>query len=159
MQWSFHIDADKRAKQWWLLPETCVCSALGGRKRERGKDMGIQGICVLQIGANGEAIKLFFTKIRLGFILKNILQNFAWSFLCFTCKKSVLLFLDCWSSQYKVWKQGLNTAWIQDLEPLLCWETTVFFDYKIHFSPPNVGRKWGCVLQSECSLPGSLGGG
>ena len=24
-------------------------------------------------------------------------------------------------------------------------------------TPPNLGGKWGCVLQSECSLPGSLG--
>ena len=24
---------------------------------------------------------------------------------------------------------------------------------------PNLGRKWGCVLQSKCSLPGSLGAG
>ena len=25
--------------------------------------------------------------------------------------------------------------------------------------PPNLGGKWGCLLQSECSLPGLLGGG
>ena len=33
-----------------------------------------------------------------------------------------------------------------------------FLDYKMH-SPPNLGGKWGCVLQSKCSLPGSLGVG
>ena len=31
-----------------------------------------------------------------------------------------------------------------------------FSDYKTHHFPPNLGGKWGCVLQSECSLPGSL---
>ena len=25
--------------------------------------------------------------------------------------------------------------------------------------PPNLGGKWGCVLLSECSLPGLLGAG
>ena len=33
-----------------------------------------------------------------------------------------------------------------------------FSDYKMH-SAPNLGGKCGCVLQSECSLPGSLEGG
>ena len=33
-----------------------------------------------------------------------------------------------------------------------------FLDYKTHFSLPNLGEKWGWVLQSECSLPGSLVG-
>ena len=35
---------------------------------------------------------------------------------------------------------------------------TVCSDYKMHF-PSKFGRKWGCILQSECSLPGWLGYG
>ena len=31
-----------------------------------------------------------------------------------------------------------------------------FSYYKTHFFPPNLGGKWECVLQSKCSLPGSL---
>ena len=33
-----------------------------------------------------------------------------------------------------------------------------FSDYKMHYPYPNLGGKWGCVLQLKCSLPGSLRG-
>ena len=36
---------------------------------------------------------------------------------------------------------------------------TVFLGYKMHFPPSNLGGKWGCVSESKCSLPGSLGAG
>ena len=38
-------------------------------------------------------------------------------------------------------------------------EVPYFLEYKTHSPPPNLGRKLGCVLQSECSLPGLLGEG
>ena len=34
---------------------------------------------------------------------------------------------------------------------------SAFSDYKTR--PPNLGGKWGCVLYSECSSPGSRGRG
>ena len=35
---------------------------------------------------------------------------------------------------------------------------TILFGLQDALFPQNLGRKWGCVLQSECRLPGSLRG-
>lgn len=42
VQCSFHINADKWAKQGWLLPETSAKGALRGR-RQRERDTETQG--------------------------------------------------------------------------------------------------------------------
>ena len=45
-----------------------------------------------------------------------------------------------------------------------CFQLTIAVNYYIFqtircTSSPKFGRKWRCVLQSECSLPGLMGGG
>ena len=41
----------------------------------------------------------------------------------------------------------------------LCGNYHIFRTIRCIFAPLNLGGKWGCVLQSECSVPDSLGAG
>ena len=56
-----------------------------------------------------------------------------------------------------------NSDWGQGCFCTLFW--TLFHHFHFHYrifrtircTPPQLGKKWECVLQSKCSLPGSLG--
>ena len=74
----------------------------------------------------------------------------------FCTSQQFQLELDLKTKMGFMWKANLLQL-LQSTETF--WELLYFLDYKMYFASPNLGGKWGCILQSKCSLPGSLGAG